>query len=96
MFIQCRDGILDGTHPCTQEEATQVLAVLSIGNFICTVPSKNFQEIRKRFMSVFHYYIVHLFLKMFIILRIHVDISNRLANSFVGFRVITVTVSLAN
>ena len=23
--LQCRDGILDGTHPCTQEEAIQVL-----------------------------------------------------------------------
>lgn len=24
LFAQCRDGILDGTHPCTQEEASQV------------------------------------------------------------------------
>ncbi|XP_073240951.1 talin-like [Porites lutea] len=27
LFVQCRDGILDGTHPCTQEEAIQLAAI---------------------------------------------------------------------
>lgn len=27
LYVQCRDGILDGTHPCTQEEAAQLGAI---------------------------------------------------------------------
>ncbi|KAL9985699.1 hypothetical protein ACROYT_G008133 [Oculina patagonica] len=27
LYVQCRDGILDGTHPCTQEEASQLGAI---------------------------------------------------------------------
>ena len=97
MFIQCRDGILDGTHPCTQEEATQVLTVLFIGNFICTVPSKNVPGNKEKiYECVPLLYCPLVFKDVYLILRVHVDISNRLANSFVGFSVITVTVSLAN
>lgn len=36
LFVQCRDGILDGTHPCTQEEATQLAAIqiqIQFGDF---------------------------------------------------------------
>ena len=37
LCLQSRDGILDGTHPCTQEEAIQVNGSAGTqGAFTCT------------------------------------------------------------
>ena len=38
LYVQARDGILDGTHPCTMEEACKVCTSQSMPGLCCQMP----------------------------------------------------------